>query len=61
MDDLILKTIIFIMKDTKTNKPVVVTHFQGFEDDNEAQNFSQFLKEQFTEQEKDPYPNVTLH
>ena len=61
MDDLILKTIIFIMKDTKTNKPVVVTHFQGFEDDNEAQNFSQFLKEQFTEPEIDNYPNVTIH
>ena len=56
-----MKTIIFIMKDTKTNKPVVVTHFQGFEDDNEAQNFSQFLKEQFTEPEIDNYPNVTLH
>ena len=47
MDDLILKTIIFIMKDTKTNKPVVVSHFQGFEDEKDAQNFSEFLKEQF--------------
>ena len=42
MDDLILKTIIFIMKDTKTNKPVVVSHFQGFDSELEAHNFSEF-------------------
>jgi hypothetical protein len=33
MDNLILKTIIFILKDKETGKPVVVTHFQGFEND----------------------------
>ena len=43
MDDYILKTIIFIMKDTKTNQPVVVSHFQGFKDDSEAKNFSEFF------------------
>ena len=36
MDNLILKTIIFILKDKETKKPVVVTHFQGFENDDEA-------------------------
>ena len=63
MDDLILKTIIFIMKDTKTNKPVVVSHFQGFDSELEAHNFSEFLKEQFIQpiEKEDPYPNVTLH
>jgi len=60
MDDYILKTIIFIMKDTKTNQPVVVSHFQGFKDDSEAKNFSEFLKDQFMQQE-DFYPNTTLH
>ena len=51
------------MKDTKTNKPVVVSHFQGFEDEKDAQNFSEFLKEQFIQpiEQEDPYPNVTLH
>ena len=33
MDDTFLKTIIFIMKDKKTKKPIVITHFQGFEDE----------------------------
>ena len=60
MDDYILKTIIFIMKDTKTNQPVVVSHFQGFKDDSEAKDFSEFLKDQFMQQE-DFYPNTTLH
>ena len=55
------------MKDTKTNKPVVVSHFQGFDSELEAQNFSQFLKEQFinpieqADVSEDLYPNVTLH
>ena len=51
------------MKDTKTNKPVVVSHFQGFEDEKDAHNFSEFLKEQFIQpiEQEDPYPNVTLH
>ena len=48
------------MKDTKTNKPVVVSHFQGFKDDSEAKDFSEFLKDQFMQQE-DFYPNTTLH
>ena len=48
MDNLILKTIIFILKDKETGKPVVVTHFQGFENDAEANDFSKFLTDQFT-------------
>tara|TARA_R100000808_G_scaffold3605_2_gene12613 strand:+ start:6756 stop:6947 length:192 start_codon:yes stop_codon:yes gene_type:complete len=48
MDDLLLQTIIFILKDKKTKKPVVVTHFTGFESDEEAQFFSKFLQDQFT-------------
>ena len=55
MDDFILKTVIFIMRDT-TNKPIVVSHFQGFKDDNEALNFSEFLKEQFIQE--NPYPII---
>ena len=51
------------MKDTKTNQPGVVSHFQGFDSEVEAHNFSQFLKEQFINaiEQEDPYPNVTLH
>ena len=48
MNDLILKTIIFILKDKETGKPVVVTHFQGFENDDEANDFSKYLTDQFT-------------
>lgn len=61
MDNFILKTIIFILKDKATNKPIVVSHFQGFEDEIEAYNFSEFLKEQFISPQEDHYPNVTLH
>ena len=48
MDNLILQTIIFILKDKETKKPVVVTHFTGFDDEIEAQQFTEFLKDQFT-------------
>jgi hypothetical protein len=48
MNDLILKTVIFILKDKKSGKPFVVTHFQGFKNDDEANDFSKFLTEQFS-------------
>ena len=47
MDDLELKTIIMILRDKQTNKPVVITHFTGFETDEEAENFSKTLKEKY--------------
>jgi predicted phosphohydrolase len=66
MDDLILKTIIFILKDKKTNKPVVMTHFQGFENDDEAKDFSHFLTDTFCGdgtpiEPGDLHPKRTLH
>tara|TARA_R100001015_G_scaffold16029_1_gene7945 strand:+ start:400 stop:588 length:189 start_codon:yes stop_codon:yes gene_type:complete len=62
MDDLELKTIIMILRDKQTNKPVVITHFTGFETDEEAENFSKTLKEKYIndiplDDETDP----TLH
>ena len=63
MDNLILHTIIFVMKDKETNKPVVVTHFTGFEDDEEASKFTEFLKDQFTNPLHEDFDNMnkTLH
>ena len=55
-----MKTIIFILKDKETQKPVVVTHFTGFDTDEEAQNFSKFLTDQFAN-EDDLSPKRTLH
>jgi|TARA_R100000306_G_C4315578_1_gene112461 hypothetical protein len=60
MNNLILKTIIFILKDKETQKPVVVTHFTGFDTDEEADNFSKFLTDQFVG-EDDLNPKRTLH
>ena len=60
MDDTFLKTIIFIMKDKTTKKPIVITHFQGFEDEEEANDFSNFLRGQFTF-DYDYEPNKTIH
>jgi hypothetical protein len=59
MDNLILNTIIFILTDKDTNKPVVVTHFHGFDTEEEAIRFSDYLKEQFV----DDYPENerTIH
>ena len=62
MDDLELKTIIMILRDKQTNKPVVITHFTGFETDEAAENFSKTLKEKYIndiplDDETDP----TLH
>jgi len=59
MDNLILKTIIFIMKDKVTHEPVVVTHFQGFKDEEEATEFSRYLTEHFVHD--DLSPKRTLH
>ena len=67
MNDLILKTVIFILKDKKSGKPFVVTHFQGFENDDEANDFSKFLTDQFTGDipksfdTENPTPKRTLH
>jgi hypothetical protein len=44
MDNLILKTMILILTDKDTGKPVVVTHFHGFDNEDEAIQFSDFLK-----------------
>ena len=49
MDDLQLRTAIFIMKDKTTGKPVVLTSFYGFETEEEAHEFSQVLKEQYVD------------
>ena len=61
MDDTFLKTIIFIMKDKTTKKPIVITHFQGFRDEEEAEDFSDFLKTQFILPTDYPDDNVTIH
>jgi len=59
MKDLILRTAIFIMKDKTTGRPVVVTKFYGFEDEQEAYEFSQILKEQYIDDI--PEDDVTMH
>jgi hypothetical protein len=61
MDDKFLKTIIFIMKDKITKKPIVITHFQGFKNHEEAEDFSDFLKTQFIMPTDYPDENVTIH
>lgn len=63
MDNLLLQTIIFILKDKLTKKPVVVTHFTGFESDEEAEFFSKFLQDQFTTPNNDDFYKTkhTLH
>ena len=59
MKDLILRTAIFIMKDKTTGRPVVVTKFYGFQDEQEANEFSQILKEQYIDDI--PEDDVTMH
>jgi len=61
MDDKFLKTIIFIMKDKVTKKPIVITHFQGFDNQDEADDFSEFLKYQFTIEDDFDNSNKTIH
>jgi hypothetical protein len=67
MNDLILKTVIFILKDKKSGKPFVVTHFQGFENDDEADEFSRYLTDHFAGDVQGPFeiqdmpPKRTLH
>ena len=48
------------MKDKKTKKPIVITHFQGFQDDDEAADFSDFLKTQFVLPTDYPDDYVTI-
>ena len=59
MKDLILRTAIFIMKDKTTGRPVVVTKFYCFEDEQEAHELSQILKEQYIDDI--PEDDVTMH
>jgi hypothetical protein len=59
MDNLILKTMILILTDKHTGKPVVVTHFHGFDNEDEAIQFSEFLKENFVDDIE--IPKETLH
>jgi hypothetical protein len=49
------------MKDKKTKKPIVITHFQGFENNDEAEDFSEFLKTQFVLPEDYPDADTTIH
>ena len=36
-----------ILKNTETGKPMVVTHFTGFQDETEAWDFTEKLKEKY--------------
>ena len=49
------------MKDKTTKKPIVITHFQGFRSEEEAKDFSDFLKTQFILPTDYPDENVTIH
>ena len=60
MDDLQLRTAIFIMKDKTTGKPIVLTSFYGFETEEEAHEFSQVLKEQYVDDIPDD-DNKSIH
>jgi|TARA_B110000503_G_C6761616_1_gene255670 hypothetical protein len=61
MDNLLLKTMILIMEDKVTGKPVVVSSFHGFETDEEAQDFSNYLKETMLDEMVYENPKQTLH
>ena len=61
MDDKFLKTVIFIIKDKATKKPVVITHFQGFKNQEEAEDFSAFLRGEFCLEKDYNHSNLTLH
>ena len=61
MDDKFLKTTIFIIKNKVTKKPIVITHFEGFKDKADAEDFSLFIKEQFVLEEDFLNQNKTLH
>jgi hypothetical protein len=61
MDNYILKTIIFITKDKRTNKPVVITQWNGFETEQEALDFSNYLKEMTLDEMLEENPKDTIH
>ncbi len=61
MDDKFLKTTIFIVKNKTTKKPIVITHFEGFRDKADAEDFSTFIKQQFVLEEEFDNQNKTLH
>ena len=49
------------MKDKTTKKPIVITHFLGFKNEEEAEDFSDFLTTQFILPTDYPDENVTIH
>jgi hypothetical protein len=49
------------MKDKNTKKPIVITHFQGFQSSEEAEDFSEFLKTQFVLPDDYPDADTTIH
>ncbi|BAQ88739.1 hypothetical protein [uncultured Mediterranean phage uvMED] len=62
MDNLLLKTMILIMKDPTSGKPIVISSFHGFESEQEAQDFSNYLKEMtIDEMLYEDNPKQTLH
>ena len=61
MEDKFLKTTIFIVKNKTTKKPIVITHFEGFRDKADAEDFSTFIKQQFVLEEEFDNQNKTLH
>jgi len=61
MDNYILKTIIFITKDKRTNKPVVITQWNGLETEQEALDFSNYLKEMTLDEMLEENPKDTIH
>jgi hypothetical protein len=61
MNDKFLKTTIFIIKNKVTKKPIVITHFEGFRDKADAEDFSTFIKQQFFLEEEFDNQNKTLH
>ena len=61
MDNLLLKTMILIMEDKVTGKPVVISSFHGFETEEEAIDFSNHLKETVLDEMIYENPKQTLH
>ena len=53
---------ILIMKDPNSGKPIVISSFHGFENEQEAQDFSNYLKEMtIDEMLYEDNPKQTLH
>ena len=58
MDNLLLKTMILIMEDKVTGKPVVVSSFHGFETEEEA---IAILKARVSDDRQIPEANINVH